>query len=215
MFAYNPQVTDRSGEFLAAGRLGAAQSNAQMLEQLGEDIGGTIRSAGSAAAGFAMGGPAGAAMAMQGGGSEGRGGGSGGGGGGSILESIVGAYAQKEQDKSDSKIYGNLMKIVAPAFGKNGDAILEQYNSLESDRERAQFGGTLFSSLGQISNMFMAQGRMEQAPALQAQRTTDQREIMYEREQLARERQAMSSPPPPAAITVPPAMRRFGNPNNP
>jgi hypothetical protein len=185
-----------------------------MLEQLGEDIGGTIRSAGSAAAGFAMGGPAGAAMAMQGGGGEGRGGGAGG-AGGSILESIVGAYAQKEQDKSDSKIYGNLMKIVAPAFGKNGDAILEQYNSLESDRERAQFGGTLFSSLGQISNMFMAQGRMEQAPALQAQRTTDQREIMYEREQLARERQAMSSPPPPAAITVPPAMRRFGNPNNP
>jgi hypothetical protein len=155
MFAYNPQVTDRSGEFLAAGRLGAAQSNAQMLEQLGEDIGGTIRSAGSAAAGFAMGGPAGAAMAMRGGGGEGRGGGAGG-AGRSILESIVGAYAQKEQDKSDSKIYGNLMKIVAPAFGKNGDAILEQYNSLESDRERAQFGGTLFSSLGQISNMYMA-----------------------------------------------------------
>ena len=155
MFAYNPQVTDRSGEFLAAGRLGAAQSNAQMLEQLGEDIGGTIRSAGSAAAGFAMGGPAGAAMAMQGGGGEGRGGGSGG-GGGSILESIVGAYAQKEQDKSDSKIYGNLMKIVAPAFGKDGDSMLEQWNSLESDRDRAQFGGTLFSSLGQISNMYMA-----------------------------------------------------------
>ncbi len=156
MFAYNPQVTDRSGEFLAAGRLGAAQSNAQMIEQLGEDIGGTIRSAGQAAAGFAMGGPAGAAMAMQGGGGEGRGGRGAGGAGGSILESIVGAYAQKEQDKSDSKIYGNLMKIVAPAFGKDGDAILEQYNSLESDRERAQFGGTLFSSLGQISNMYMA-----------------------------------------------------------
>jgi hypothetical protein len=170
MFAYNPQVTDRSGEFLAAGRLGAAQSNAQMLENLGEDIGGTIRSAGQAAAGFAMGGPAGAAMAMQGGGGEGRGGG-GGGGGGSILESIVGAYAQKEQDKSDSKIYGNLMKIVAPAFGKNGDAILEQYNSLESDRERAQFGGTLFSSLGQISNMFMANrnaGIRENAPFVNA-----------------------------------------------
>ena len=156
MFAYNPQVTDRSGEFLAAGRLGAAQSNAQMIEQLGEDIGGTIRSAGSAAAGFAMGGPAGAAMAMQGGGGEGRGGGSGGGGGGSILESIVGAYAQKEQDKSDSKIYGNLMKIVAPAFGDDGDAILEQWNGLENDREKARFGSTLFSSLGQISNMYMA-----------------------------------------------------------
>jgi hypothetical protein len=154
MFAYNPQVTDRSGEFLAAGRLGAAQSNAQMIEQLGEDVGGTIRSAGQAAAGFAMGGPAGAAMAMRGGGGEGRGGGAG--GGGSILESIVGAYAQKEQDKSDSKIYGNLMKIVAPAFGDDGDAILEQWNGLESDREKARFGSTLFSSLGQIGNMYMA-----------------------------------------------------------
>jgi hypothetical protein len=164
MFAYNPQVTDRSGEFLAAGRLGAAQSNAQMIEQLGEDIGGTIRKAGSAVAGFAMGGPAGAAMAMQGGGGEGR---SGGGGGGSILESIVGAYAQKEQDKSDSKIYGNLMKIVAPAFGDDGDAILEQWNGLESDREKARFGSTLFSSLGQISNMYMANrnaGIRENAP---------------------------------------------------
>jgi hypothetical protein len=76
--------------------------------------------------------------------------------GGSFLDTIVSSYAKKEQDKSDSKIYGNLMKIVAPAFGKDGDSILEQWNSLESDRDRAQFGGTLFSSLGQISNMYMA-----------------------------------------------------------
>jgi hypothetical protein len=102
-------------------------------------------------AAFMVGGPAGAAMA----GGMGGGGGEGGGGGG-LFDTIIGAYAKKEQDKSDSKIYGNLMKIVAPAFGKDGDSMLEQWNSLESDRDRAQFGGTLFSSLGQISNMYMA-----------------------------------------------------------
>jgi hypothetical protein len=95
-----------------------------------------------------MGGPAGAAMASGGGGGEG--------GGGGLFDTIIGAYAQKEQDKSDSKIYGNLMKIVAPAFGKDGDSMLEQWNSLESDRDKARFGSTLFSSLGQISNMYMA-----------------------------------------------------------
>ena len=79
MFAYNPGVYDTSGEFLAKGALGAAQANQQMYEQIGEDVGGTIRKAGQAVAGFAMGGPAGAAMAMQGGGE--RGGSSGGGDG--------------------------------------------------------------------------------------------------------------------------------------
>jgi hypothetical protein len=205
MFQYNAGgVVDRSGELLAQGMIGAAQANQQMYEQLGENVGGTIRKAGQAAVGFATGGPAGAAMAMRGGGE--------GDGGGSMLQSIVGAYAQKEQDKSDSKIYGNLMKIVAPAFGEDGNAIMEQWNSLESDRDKARFGSTLFSSLGQISNMYMAQGRMEQAPALQAQRVTDQRDIMYERERLQREREAMNTPQGPAPVAVPTAMRRFNKP---
>jgi hypothetical protein len=117
-----------------------------MYNDLGKNIGSGVKKAASAAIGFATGGPAGAAMAMQGANEE----------GGSFLDTIVSSYAQKEQDKSDSKIYGNLMKIVAPAFGKDGDSMLEQWNSLESDRDRAQFGGTLFSSLGQISNMYMA-----------------------------------------------------------
>jgi hypothetical protein len=205
MFQYNAGgVVDRSGELLAQGMIGAAEANAQMYEQLGENVGGTIRKAGQAAVGFATGGPAGAAMAMRDGGE--------GDGGGSMLQSIVGAYAQKEQDKNDARIYGNLMKIVAPAFGEDGNAILQQWNSLESDRDKAQFGSTLFSSLGQISNMYMAQGRMEQAPALQAQRVTDQRDIMYERERLQREREAMNTPQGPAPVAVPTAMRRFNKP---
>ena len=42
MFAYNPQTQDRSGEIMAAGQIGAAQSNAQMMGQLGQDIGGAL-----------------------------------------------------------------------------------------------------------------------------------------------------------------------------
>jgi hypothetical protein len=42
MFAYNPQVTDRSGEIMAAGQMQAAQANAQMMGQLGQDIGGAL-----------------------------------------------------------------------------------------------------------------------------------------------------------------------------
>jgi hypothetical protein len=146
MFSYNPGVYDQSGQILADSMTQTAATQAQMYNDLGKNIGSGVKKAASAAIGFATGGPAGAAMAMQGANEE----------GGSFLDTIVSSYAQKEQDKSDSKIYGNLMKIVAPAFGKDGDSMLEQWNSLESDRDRARFGSTLFSSLGQISNMYMA-----------------------------------------------------------
>jgi hypothetical protein len=46
MFAYNPQTTDRSGEIMAAGQIQAAQTNAQMMGQLGQDIGGALASVG-------------------------------------------------------------------------------------------------------------------------------------------------------------------------
>jgi hypothetical protein len=42
MFSYSPQVADRSGEILAAGQVGAAQANAQMMGQVGQDIGGAL-----------------------------------------------------------------------------------------------------------------------------------------------------------------------------
>jgi hypothetical protein len=146
MFAYNPGVTDISGRIRAEADIARAQRQQQAMM----DGAGLVGDAAKAVVGFMAGGPVGAAMA------GGMGGGGGEGGGGGLFDTIIGAYAQKEQDKSDSKIYGNLMKIVAPAFGKDGDSMLEQWNSLESDRDRAQFGGTLFSSLGQISNMYMA-----------------------------------------------------------
>jgi hypothetical protein len=42
MFAYNPSVNDNSGQILAAGQVGAAQANAQMMGQVGQDIGGAL-----------------------------------------------------------------------------------------------------------------------------------------------------------------------------
>jgi hypothetical protein len=47
MFAYNPTVNDRSGEILGAGQMQAAQTNAQMMGQLGSDIGGALASIGN------------------------------------------------------------------------------------------------------------------------------------------------------------------------
>jgi hypothetical protein len=41
MFAYSP-TPDRSGEIMAAGQMQAAQTNAQMMGQLGQDIGGAL-----------------------------------------------------------------------------------------------------------------------------------------------------------------------------
>jgi hypothetical protein len=46
MFAYNP-TPDRSGEIIAAGQIGAAQANSQMMGQLGENIGGALASIGN------------------------------------------------------------------------------------------------------------------------------------------------------------------------
>ncbi len=44
MFAYNPTTNDRSGEIIAAGQMQAAQTNADMMKGIGEDIGGAIAS---------------------------------------------------------------------------------------------------------------------------------------------------------------------------
>jgi hypothetical protein len=46
MFAYNPTVNDRSGEILASGQMQAANTQAQMYNQLGDNIGGALASLG-------------------------------------------------------------------------------------------------------------------------------------------------------------------------
>jgi len=46
MFAYNP-TPDRSGELIAAGAMGAAQTNAEAMNQMGQNIGGALASIGN------------------------------------------------------------------------------------------------------------------------------------------------------------------------
>jgi len=47
MFPYNPTVNDRSGEIIAAGQMQAANTQAQMYNQLGSNIGNALASIGS------------------------------------------------------------------------------------------------------------------------------------------------------------------------
>ena len=137
MFAYNPGVTDKSGEFLAQGALGAAQANQQMYEQIGEDVGGTIRKAGQTVAGFAMGGPAGAAMAMQGGGGRGDGGSS----ADSVLGSFVAAYADNKALEAKGSAYGDFMKRHGDQLGFDPEWIKGFLS--ESPRQQAMIGDSI------------------------------------------------------------------------
>jgi hypothetical protein len=42
MFSYSPQESDQSGRIIAQGMMGAAQTNAQTMGQMGQDIGGAL-----------------------------------------------------------------------------------------------------------------------------------------------------------------------------
>ena len=46
MFSYAPQESDQSGRIIAQGMMGAAQTNAQMMGQLGQNIGGALQAIG-------------------------------------------------------------------------------------------------------------------------------------------------------------------------
>ena len=96
---YNPGVYDRSGEIIAAGTMQAAQTQADLMRELGEKA----RQTATAVAGFAAGGPAGAAMASGGG--SGGGGGGGGGGGEGLIGSLINSFANKKAMDAKDKAY--------------------------------------------------------------------------------------------------------------
>jgi len=120
--------------------MNAAQANAQMYNQLGEDVGGTIRKAGQAVAGFAMGGPAGAAMAMQGGGERGGRGG-GGSSADSVLGSFVAAYADNKALEAKGSAYGDFMKRHGDQLGFDPEWIKGFLS--ESPRQQAMIGDSI------------------------------------------------------------------------
>jgi hypothetical protein len=170
MFSYSPQVADRSGEIIAAGQVGAAQANAQMMGQMGENIGGA-------------------------------------------LQAIGGMYGEIESQKAKGRAFKDVFKVVSPSLGMS----MEQLESvaggkLKNDRDWFKASEMLMPMMPALINSQLGQQRIEQAPALQDQRTNDQRDIMYERERLQREREVMNTPQGPAPVTVPTAMRRFNKP---
>jgi hypothetical protein len=46
MFSYSPQVADRSGQIIADGQIASANTQANMYNQLGQDIGGALSAIG-------------------------------------------------------------------------------------------------------------------------------------------------------------------------
>jgi hypothetical protein len=126
------------------------------------------------------------------------------------LGDLAGMYQQHEQMKAGVKSGEQMLKMFGPQLGVDSKILSSPEYKAMGLQGQSALHSNIWGSLGAISQLRMAGMRAEQAPVMQAQRVTDQRDIMYEREQLARERQAMSTPPAPAAVTVPPAMRRFG-----
>jgi hypothetical protein len=143
MFAYNPTVTDQSGAILAQGQLGAAQADAAMMQQLGRDISKPIRTAGRAAAGFAMGGPAGAAMAVRGGDE----GGGGGGGDDSVIGSFVSAYANNKALDAKAAAYGDFLSRHGTQLGFD-PAYIKEFANAPRDQQLAA-GDMLTGQFGQ------------------------------------------------------------------
>jgi hypothetical protein len=134
MFAYNPTVDDRSGEIKADGITSTAAINAAMMQQLGKDISKPIRTIGQAAAGFAMGGPAGAAMAAGGGGG-------GGADEGSVLGSFINAYANNKALEAKGTAYADFMKQHGEQLGF--DPTYLQDFLKKKPREQAMIGDNI------------------------------------------------------------------------
>jgi hypothetical protein len=124
MFSYQPNQS-RAGEYYRDGLIAqgqyAAQADLDMAQRRHNAIvdgAGMVGDAAKTAVGFAMGGPAGAAMASGMGGGGGAGGG--GGGTGGLLDTFVQLYGAKESGKALDK-----------AMGMAADEGLVTYDTLE------------------------------------------------------------------------------------
>jgi hypothetical protein len=127
MFAYNPGVIDRSGEIRAAADIARAQRQQQAMM----DGAGLVGDAAKAVVGFAVGGPAGAAMASGGGGG-------GGGGGGDLIGSLVSSFANKKAMDAKDKAYMGFFERHGDQLGFDGD-YLAQLKNMDRDERVAAF----------------------------------------------------------------------------
>jgi hypothetical protein len=179
MFQYNPTVNNISGQIYGQGLERAAGYDAQgILAQAEADLiraqrrhqaildgAGLVGDVAKTAVGFAVGGPAGAAMASGGGGE---------GGGGGLLSTIANLYADKKSMETKAKSYDKIGEILGSAmFSKNdpGMGALAELRASEDPREKVMGYEQLFSMLGPMSNMMMANrnaGIRENAPFVAA-----------------------------------------------
>ena len=141
MFAYNPGVYDEGGQILARAATNAAAAEAAGMEKFGQIIADKTKEAGQAVAGFAMGGPAGAAMAMQGGGERGGRGAGGGSSADSVLGSFVAAYADNKALEAKGSAYGDFMKRHGDQLGFDPEWIKGFLS--ESPRQQAMIGDSI------------------------------------------------------------------------
>jgi hypothetical protein len=167
MFSYAPQEPDQSGRIIAQGMMGAAQTNAQTMGQMGQDIGGALASIGGMV--------------------------------GNVSQANAQADSAFDAINAIGQMYPGMKKISSALEGMD-------------PRTRRLASMSILDNLGAISQLGISGTREQMMPVMQAQKVSDQREIMYERERLARERQAMGTPPAPTAIPLPTAMRRFNKP---
>jgi hypothetical protein len=123
MFAYNPGVTDISGKIRAEADIARAQRQQQAIM----DGAGLVGDAAKAVVGFAVGGPAGAAMASGGGG-----------GGGDLIGSLVSSFANKKAMDAKDKAYMGFFERHGDQLGFDGD-YLAQLKNMDRDERVAAF----------------------------------------------------------------------------
>ena len=132
MFAYQPQES-RAGELIGRGIVAQGQADAVRRERNFQNIMDGVGMVGDAAktvAGFAMGGPAGAAMASGGGGS--------GGGDGGIIGSLISSFANKKAMDAKDKAYMGFFERHGEDLGFDGD-YLAQLKNMDRDERVAAF----------------------------------------------------------------------------
>ena len=129
------------------------------------------------------------------------------------LGDLASAYQQHETMKASVKSGEQMLKMFGPQLGIDSKILSSPEYKAMGVQGQAALHGNIWGSLGSLSNMRMAQSRIDQAPVIQTQRDNAATNRMYEQERLRREREAMNAPKTPPPITVPTGMRRFNNSN--